>query len=286
MKNLILLIILLSTLNLKAQQDMEHLRFQEDSLRICLDSLRKSPKDALRKVWNKRFKDMLSETLEMRGAFDYPFDSLKSIARLTSPDKKFRIFNWNIENDNGTFSYYGFVLVPDNKTRVFELNDQSRNIQDPEDKTLDHKKWFGALYYDIILSGSSGRTEYTLLGWDGYSPMSARKVIEVMVIQSDKLQFGAPIFTDENKKVKKRVVIEFSAKASLTLRYVEKDQMIYFDHLIPESPTAEGIREFYFPDGSYDAYQLVNEKWVIKLDVDARRGKDKRDKWWNDPKKN
>lgn len=286
MKYRMLFLILFIPFLSKAQDELEHLKFQEDSLRICLDSLRKSPKDAQRKIWNKRFKDMLFETLEMRGAMAYPFDSLRSIARLTSPDNAFRIFNWNVENDNGTFSYYGFVLVPDNKTRIFELVDQGRTMQDPEDKTLDHKKWFGALYYDIILSGTTGRKEYTLLGWDGHSRMSARKVIEVMVIQNDKIQFGAPIFTDEKKQIKKRIVFEFSAKANLTLRYMPKEQMIVFDHLIPETPDAEGIREFYFPDGSYDAYQLINEKWVLKPDVDARRGKDKKDKWWNDPKKN
>lgn len=264
----------------------ENLRYYEDSLKTCLDSLRKSPTDAIRKTWNKQFKDLLKETLEMKGAMDYPFDSLKSIAKLTSPDHYFRIFNWNVQNNNGTFTYYGFVLVPDNKIRIFELFDQGITIKEPEDKTLDNRKWLGALYYDIIISGTKGRKEYTLLGWDGHNKTSARKIIDVMVIQSDKIQFGAPIFVGSDKSVKKRIVFEFSSQASMTLRYNEKEQLLVYDHLIPESPAAEGIPEFYFPDGSFDGFRLENERWIFVPDVDARRGKDKKDRWWNDPKKN
>jgi len=287
MKRILIVLFLITGLpSLHAQYELEQMRFQEDSLRYCLDKLRSSQKDADRKIWNKKFKLMLEETLDMKGAFEYPFDSLKSIARIYSPDKVFRLFNWNVENDNGTFTYYGFVMVPGNKTSLFELVDQTPVIHDPEDKTLDNKKWLGALYYDIILSGTTTRKEYTLLGWDGYSRMSQRKIIDVMIIQADKIQFGAPIFMAGPKGGwKKRVVFEFSSKAKMTMKYSVKDQMIIFDHLIPESEMAEGIREFYVPDGSYDGYALVNERWEYRSDVDARRPKDKKDRFWNDPKK-
>jgi hypothetical protein len=274
---------LIPVFRVAAQADLEALKIQEDSLCQVLDNLRKAPKDAQRKEWNTKFKSLLRETLDMRGVFDYPFDSLKTIATIKSPDNYFRLFNWNIENDNGTYNYYAFVLVPDNKIRVFELNDMSQTISEPENKTLDNKKWFGALYYQIIVSGNSGRKEYTLLGWDGNNKQSACKIIDVMTIYSDKIQFGLPIFTNENKGISKRVVFEFSSQARMTLNWDEKNKMIVFDHLIPETPAAEGIREFYFPDGSYDAFKLENGKWVFVSDVDARRTKDKRDKFFNQP---
>lgn len=267
-----------------AQVELEALIAQEDSMQTVLDSLRNSRNDKGRKKWNDQFKLLMKETLDMRDVFTYPFDSLKSIAKLTSPDSYFRIFNWNIENDNGTFSYYAFVLVPDNETRVFELFDQSDKIVEPEDKTLDHKKWYGALYYDIILSGNSSRKEYTLLAWDGNNRSTGKKLIDVMIISDDKIQFGAPIFKDGKGSWKKRIVFEFSAQASLLLHYNEKLSRIEFDNLMPETPAAEGIYEFYFPDGSYNGYVLESEKWIFVLDIDARRNKDKRDKNFELPK--
>lgn len=259
-------------------QELVALRTQEDSMKIVLDSLRGSRNDTGRTFWNKHFKRLVFDALEMSGSFSYPFDSLKSVARLTAPDQAFRIINWNIENDNGTFSYYAYVLIAGNNHQIFELIDQSDRIIEPEDKTLDNKKWYGALYYQIILSGTRGRNEYTLLGWDGNNNSTKKKIIDVMTISRDKLQFGAPVFKNPEGGWKKRVVFEFSSQASLLMHWDAKNEQIVFDHLMPETPAAEGIFEFYFPDGSYDAYKLENEKWIYVNDVDARRGKDKRDK--------
>ena len=266
------------------ESELETMRQQEDTLQRSLDALRKAPNDEERKKCNADFLALMREPTKMKGAFEYPFDSLKSIARIYAPDKYFRIFNWNIENDNGTFMYYGFVLVPGNKTPVFELTDQSAMIRkDVEKEVLTDKKWFGALYYDIILSDNSGgRKEYTLLGWDGNNRTSGKKLLDVMIISGDKIQFGAPIFKN-GKEVLRRVIFEHSSQASMSLRYHEKEQRIIFDHLSPESPAAEGVREYYFPDGSYDAYQLENGKWTFVPDVDARRTKDRRDKGFNNP---
>lgn len=270
--------------SLNAQNELNALAIHEESMKVALDSLRASKNDKNRKKWNDQFKTLFKEVLEMKEVFNYPFDSLKSVAKLQSPDKFFRIFNWNIEHDNGTFTYYAYVLVPDNETRVFELIDQSDKISEPEDKTLDHKKWYGALYYDIILSGTGARKEYTLLGWDGNNKSTGKKIIDVMIISSDKIQFGAPIFKDGKNGWKKRIVFEFSSQATFLMRFNHKLQRIEFDHLMPETPMADGIFEFYFPDGSYDAYVLEGEKWILLVDIDARREKDKRDKNFKTPK--
>jgi len=251
------------------EKDLSHLKEAEDSLHIYLDSLRGSKKDAQRIKWNKTFKRKLAETLEEDGVFNYPFDSLKTIAKIYSPDKKFRLFNWNVENDRGEHSYYGFILLVD-KGKVIELSDQSNAITDPESKSLDNKKWYGALYYDIILSNTVGRNEYTLLGWDGNNKMTGKSIIDVLVIAGDKANFGVPIFINEKLGVKKRVVFEFSPLVNILLTYDPKEKRIIFDHLMPDSPAAEGIFEYYFPDGTYDAYRLENGKWIFESDIDAR----------------
>lgn len=256
------------TLFAQKEKDLSHLKEAEDSLHIYLDSLRGSEKDAQRIKWNKTFKRKLAETLEEDGVFDYAFDSLKTIATIYSPDKKFRLFNWNVENDRGEHSYYGFILLAD-KGKIIELNDQSNMITDPESKSLDHKKWYGALYYDIILSNTVGRNEYTLLGWDGNNRMTGKSIIDVLVIAGDKASFGAPIFINEKLGVKKRVVFEFSPLVNLLLTYDPKEKRIIFDQLMPDSPAADGIFEYYFPDGNYDSYRLEEGKWIFESDYQA-----------------
>ncbi|MFZ5554962.1 MAG: hypothetical protein ACOZCO_17765 [Bacteroidota bacterium] len=263
-------IVLFNFLSVSGQEDLSHLKEAEDSLHIYLDSLRASMRNDHRTKWNKLFKKKLAETLEEEGAFDYPFDSLKTMAKLYSPDKKFRLFNWNVENNQGEHSFYGFVLLA-GKEKVIELIDQSNTITEPESKSLDNKKWYGALYYDIIHSSDVGRNEYTLLGWDGNNRQSGKMIIDVLVLAGDKVNFGAPIFINGQLGIKKRVVFEFSPLVNnFVLEYDEKEKRIVFDHLMPESPAAEGVHEYYFPDGSFDGYKLTEGKWIFESDVDAR----------------
>ncbi len=263
-------------------QDMQ---VREDSLTHYLRELRTAKNDSERVEKNKQFKTFLAETLREEEAFTYPFDSLTSIAKLYAPDKAFRLFNWNIEHDNGTHTYYAYVLTAGKNAKLIELIDQSVNVQNAETRSMDNRRWYGALYYDIIVSNTVGRTEYTLLGWDGNNRQSSKKIIEVMVLAGDKINFGAPVFHHPKDGVKRRVILEFSALSRVMLRYDAKEKMIIFDHLMPETETATGIYEFYYPDGSYDAYRLENGKWNYVSDVDARRGKDRRDRQFNDPLK-
>jgi hypothetical protein len=260
----------------------------EDSLQYYLDSMRKTRTDARKLMWNNKFKNCLEKTLAINGAFDYPFDSLTTIGKLVSPDKAFRIFNWNLEKKDFTYTYYGFVMVPANKkNKLFELKDMSPTMSDVENQICDNRRWFGCLYYDIFISRSEGKTEYTLLGYDMNDRASKIRLIEGMTISSDKIQFGLPIFTiehdSEKKKQVRRVVFEYSSEVQMALKYHPKEKRIVFDHLAPNDARAVGIKEYYFPTGLYDALILQeNGKWDFAGDVDVRG---KKTKIYNDPRK-
>ena len=47
-----------------------------------------------RKLSNKNFIKTLNRVLQYKKSFEFPFDSLVTIARVKSPDNTFRIFNW------------------------------------------------------------------------------------------------------------------------------------------------------------------------------------------------
>lgn len=265
------------------QQFSDQLIQAEDSLKYYLDSVRTSKADKRKYYWNTKFRKKLESTLEMSGAFEYPFDKLKSIGKMTSPDNYFRLFNWNVENTDVSQNYFGYVLVPTAKReKVIELQDRSAGIEKPESQALNNQRWYGCLYYKIVPMGKNH--EYTLLGFDMNSRASKKRIIEIMSFSGNKVNFGSGIFDYNDKTMRKRVVFEYSAEVQMALRYEEGLKRIVFDHLSPISQDAEGLYEFYVPDGSYDALVLEGGRWIFKPDIDARGEKNKLDKFYNDPK--
>src|ERR1041384_5422642 len=66
---------------------------------------------------NRKFLDVLRKALNTEGAFDYAFDSIKTIGILDAPDGAFRIFNWDMPKDDGTYLYFGLLMINDSKVR-------------------------------------------------------------------------------------------------------------------------------------------------------------------------
>jgi len=101
--------------------------------------------------------------------------------------------------------------------------------------------------------------------------LTNKKVIDVLFFdQWDNITFGAPVFLDENKKLKYRVVFEFSAQAVMLLRYEKKKKMIVFDHLSPTSPSAKGQFQYYGPDFTYDGFYFKKGIWNYRKNLDLR----------------
>jgi hypothetical protein len=256
------------TVSVKAQVDTALLN-RENRLVTLLDELRASTSDDLKKEKNEPFKEYLKETLALKASFTYPFSNLKTVGIIDSPDKKLRIINWNVEQSDQTQLYYGFVLFEDSKKKnilVTELIDNYQNIPPRSDEVLAADNWYGALYYKIIPIQKSGKTMYTLLGWDGNNSMSTVKLIDVLYFSGSNIKFGSPIFK-MNGEIHKRVFFEHSKKTVMSLKYEEEYKRIIFDHLSPESPNLEGFRAFYVPDFSYDAFVYQSSKWQLKEDV-------------------
>lgn len=244
---------------------------QEQELKILLDSLRAAKNDAARNKWNKEFKKQFEVSLNEPTAFSYPFSLLTTVGKVDSPDRQIRVISWNIEQEDQSQKYCAFVLKADERKdthKVFELKDNSFMLPPRTDDVLEADNWYGALYYAIIPVEKNNRTYYTLLGWDGNTQSSNIKLIDVLYFTGNNLRLGAPIFKQGNE-TKRRIYMEHSEKAVMSLRWDADHQRIIFDHLSPESPGMEGFFEFYVPDMSYDAYVFEGSKWVLKEDVIA-----------------
>ena len=257
----------------------------EDSLKVLGKIILNGTNDFEKYNANEKFLTLLESALLTEKSFDYPFDSIATIAKLTSPDNKFRIFNWNIKKSDYTYEYFGFIQAWNKKQSryvLYPLTDKSESIVNPENQTLDNTNWFGVHYYKIIYNKTGKKKYYTLLGWDGNNKLTQKKVIDVISFNSnDKPVFGATIFKF-NKKTYKRIVFEYSSTVSMSLKY-EKQYMLYgkkkrtmiiFDRLSPLDPGFVGQYQFYYPETNlFDAFVFKSGKWDFVKDVDARMSK-------------
>jgi hypothetical protein len=302
MKNYSLLVILLFSLSLSAQEkdlNFQQLDLYNDTLKMIVKKLYQSKNDAEKQKWNQQLLTTFENSLNQPNSFNYSFDSLSDIGRLESPDKMFRIINWNVAKDNGTQEYFGFIQKKQIQVKkkglfkkettetiqLFPLIDKSAEIKDAESYVSDNKKWLGMLYYKIILKKTKNTCYYTLLAWDGNDKLSSKKIIDVLTFDKNGIpRFGASIF-NMNKLHQKRVIFEHAATCTMSLKYNAKKDSIIFDHLTAPSPQLEGQYQYYCPDLGCDGFGFKKGKWNFGSDVIATNEKDERDKNYVNPLK-
>lgn len=272
------------------EAEKKHFSEMEDSLKKLELRVFYSKKIPDRFEANKNFLAYWAYVLKEETSLQYPFDSIKEVARLLSPDKKFRIITWNLFKEDGTHAYFGFIQVNNSKTvkkglfkrettkqyEVFPLLDKSATVKTPENYVADPTKWFGMLYYDIIKSDDDF---YTLLGWDGNEKLTQRKFIDVLSFKTD----GTPVFGKDVFKIPgkfgKRIMFEYAAEVAMSLKYNDNRKQIIFSHLAPNSldPILVGQYQYYGPDGSFDGLSMKKGRWTYEAAIDIRKDKDKND---------
>lgn len=304
MKKGILFFFLLSSFASVAQSNADNaVSFDviQDSLKTICYKLYHAKKDADKEKYNAQLLTTFETALNKPNSYEYSFDSLstlKYISVLMSPDKRFRIFSWNVPQNDGTQEYFGYIQEDYEQVikrglfkkqrkemmQLYPLIDKSAEIKNPENAITDNKKWFGMLYYKIIPKKTKTKTYYTLLAWDGNDNLSCKKIIDVLTFDNNGTpRFGADIFNMQ-KKYPKRVIFEYSAKCSMSLRYSSKKDSIVFDHLAPNTPQLEGQFQYYCNDGSYDGFGFKKGKWNYGLYINAINERDEKDKLYIDPR--
>jgi len=278
MQKICLILFTLISLNSFGQKENNKLIAEyEDTLKGIAHTIMNAETEAEKRLANTAFIKNLTKVLKYEKSFTFPFDSLVTIARLSPSDGAFRIFNWLLKKDNGTYEYYAIVHYYNKKKKSYKiipLVDNSANIQNAQWEDLDAKNWYGGLYYQIAYIKKAGRKYYTLLSWDGNDGYSIKKIIDVMYFSGkNKIKFGLPIFKQNKKESQKRVIIEYDAKTSISVKYHEKEKRIIFDHLVPPRKGLAGLEKYYIPEGTFNAYKYNKGKWWLQQDVDIRNQK-------------
>ncbi len=269
-------------LNVKAFQPLQETT--SDRLRALIDSARKEKSDSLRMEINDVFFAELTAALRESSATANIFDSL-NIGVITSTDAKVTLFNWNLQQNNGTNIY--FLIIKNNTAnQVIPMKPMTALQEISEETVFRDGDWPGGLYYRIIYRTDLTGSFYTLLGWDGFSRTTSRKTIDALSFDTDGSPvFGASIFRTKDG-VRNRVVSEYAAQASFTQSYdrqkvtlsnVRKsqrkitDEIIVLDRLVPMDESLTGQRWAYGPAGNvYDGYIVFNKLWSFVEDIAPR----------------
>ena len=266
--------------------NIKKLRLYQDSLTHLGSKFINDDTEMERMNANGEFIKTLVKALKIPHSFNFPFDSVKSITILNSPDNRFRILTWHTAFDDGSYRYYGTVQInTGEQLQMYPLTDYSPYIKKAEDTVTDNTKWFGAQYYKIIPVYTNENPYYVLLGWKGNTVKSNKKVIEVLSFNKNgRPVFGLPVF-DGNGKARKRIVFEYTRQVSMLLKYEAEQHLIVFDHLAPPDKKMKDKPESFGPDLSYDGYRFKNGRWAFVENLDMRNIPNNHDADYTDPKK-
>lgn len=247
----------------------------EDSLAIYIKQVKNEKTFSAKENVNSKFLNLLRKALEKEGSIDYPFDSVKHIGKLASKEGNVRVYTWDLPQSGGYYKYFGFIQVRKDKknTLLYELRDNHKAVKDPINDILDMQNWMGALYYSMIEEKLNDKEYYILLGFDFNNIFSSKKLIEVLSFDADlKPIFGLPIFKVGSNSLS-RVVFEFSARATMSLRYISDIKTIAFDHLSPSKPNYVGNYQFYGPDFTYDGFKIEKGCWIYIPELDLKNSR-------------
>lgn len=259
---------------------------KEAEIEKILKDLRSTKDEAEKEFYNLTLQQELEELLPYNGVMDYPFEKWTTMSTISSPDGEFRIFNWNVESADQVHSHYCYVVRPNrgNKAnQVYKFTEDKFTLPPRPGNTLTPDRWYGALYYKIVPVQKGSKTYYTILGFSGKDRSTNQKLIDVFYFKGKSLRMGYPLFQEskESKQLVRRVFIQYSEKAVVSVNVNEKIGGIVFDHLVPEQQNLAGMYEFYIPDMTYDCYKWTGAIWQYEEDVIAYNDPNKKIKQWH-----
>ena len=280
-------------------QNRDVMSAYERNMQPLIEKVANAGTDNERYNANELLVQLFDEALNVEESFQWKWDLGTYISVLTSSDRQFRVITWPVVRDNGEYECFGFVQSYNPKTEtydVYTLHDKSDEIISANEVLLEPENWLGAVYQELVETKHEGKLYYTLIGWSGINALTQRKVIEPVCFRgnSSKPQFGQALFRRE--KNLRRVVLDYSSRAMVNVRYdeqvvrtyenkkikkkgrtinmqvpkEEKMKMILFDEIAPMLPGMEGMPQYYAPTGIEMAYIFNNGRWELRDNAQGR----------------
>lgn len=244
------------------------LQIYEDSLTHMADSMYTCEIPDVKVDINNQLIRLFKAMLKLPNSYQYPFNKLKDlISILDAPDASFRIYNWEFKRNEGICRYYCVIQKPDGS--ILPLIDCSGQIiRGAEDSVFqgNTNRWYGCLYYNLIMKTVSGEKVYFLFGRNSNSMNSDRKIIEPFLFNAaGELQLGSNLFNTidrGSRKQPKRMIHEYQKGSVVSLNIDEESGQIIFDHC--ESQIGDPAKRYtYVPDGTYDGLRWDGQRWIM-----------------------
>ncbi|QNA42740.1 hypothetical protein [Lacibacter sediminis] len=249
--------------------ELKQFKLREDSLKRFGYEIVRGTDAAVRFRSDSNFTRILVRALIQDKSYQFPFDSLKTISKVYSPDSSFRIFTWQVVRDDDYCRQKGFIQLrsPKGKEKFIPLRDADQFIANDVDTVANNMWWVGAVYYRILEKEHNGRKYYTLFGYDENDARTTKKWLDVMWFDDNGTpMFGIPsAFSYAKDSVPKpalnRFLLEYKKDGRARVQYDEELDMIIFDHLISET-NEPGKRYTLIPDGDYEGFKWTNGQWL------------------------
>ncbi len=239
-----------------------------DSVNNLFNEIINTKSEKEKKEINNYLISYLKNFLKTSSSFGADFSDVKNLSVLKSDDNNLRVYTWNLNYQDGSFQYFGFLQYKDNKgIQVYFLNDKKFGAKDEMRLYQTNSEWYGAIYYEIITKKWNSLTYYTLIGWDGADFLINRKVVEVLYFDRKSIPiFGKKLFK-LNRTNTGRLIFEYADRATMLLRFNSQKDMLVLDHLAPPEQKFTNMYQYYGPDFSYDAFIFRGGKWILQSDI-------------------
>ncbi|MBK9636698.1 MAG: hypothetical protein IPO63_02365 [Bacteroidetes bacterium] len=240
------------------------------------DSVLKIKEDGLKDSLNQEFSRLLDSILFSPTGSSLSFYQVKSLSVAQDPSKKVKAITWMVSKKNGSeFQYFGYLITqldPKNPSTITRLHQNKDLVRDElEFLKGDSSTWMGCIYYSVMAERYNKKDYFLLLGWAPQSMFTTRKMAEAISITPTKINLGIPVIK-AGGKAKTRLILEYNAQVSTSLKYNESKKMIVMDHLSSSDPRPEskGMFQLYGPDLSYDGLKFEKGLWILQRDIDVR----------------
>lgn len=278
MHRLLLLLYLLLPLETPAQKATDTLALNAAGARLAQlgDSLLKGTTDTVRSQAGALFGQLLDSLLFTPAGPLLSFGQQKALSVAVSDDEKVKAITWLVASERGNrYRYVGYLLQRKEKKDPWQVHRLQMNTQLQRDlletTRSDSASWPGCIYYSVRHERYKKKDYYLLLGWAPQSLSTTRKYIEPLGLSPSRITIGLPSIK-AGGRTRTRLVFEYNAQLSMSLRYHEQLKMIIMDHLSSSDPRpeAKGMYQLYGPDLSYDGLKFSKGQWILIKDVDVR----------------
>jgi len=213
--------------------------------------------------------------LKQTYSFDFSFDSLTAIKHISSPDKKFKFFSWQIDLGDGTYRQRGALQLHtnDGSLKLLPFFDNSDFVQNMSIGIYDRKHWMGAIYYDIIPVYYNNDTLYTLLGFDENTNGISKKIIEILKFDHGEPILGGDYFKYLNDptfplgKVD-RFVYQYKKGSNAVVKYDAVRRRIILSELASTDNDLKKT-ETLVPSGNEKYFAWLNGKWELSVNEET-----------------